>query len=70
MTDASTKEIKQTLTIARDNGHAIAEPIHLATVLFSDDDSIGSHVVAKVESKETKTQWTYDRYVRQSRGSS
>lgn len=49
MTDATTKVLEQTLTIARDNGHATAEPIHLASALFANDDSIGSRVVAKTD---------------------
>jgi ATP-dependent Clp protease ATP-binding subunit ClpB len=49
MTDATTKALEQALSIARDNGHATAEPIHLAAALFSEDDSIGSRVVSKAE---------------------
>ena len=52
MTDASTKALEQTLAIARDNGHAVADPIHLAAALFADDDGIGSRVVAKVDAGE------------------
>ena len=49
MTDASAKAIEQALAIARDNGHAVADPIHLASALFADDDGIGSRVVSKVD---------------------
>ncbi len=49
MTDATTKVLEQTLAISRDNGHATAEPIHLASALFAKDDSIGSRVVAKTD---------------------
>lgn len=65
MTDASTKALEQTLTIARDNGHAVAEPIHLAAVLFSDDDSIGSRVVTKVDAVEGNENTVDVRQVRQ-----
>ncbi len=49
MTDATTKTIEQCLNIARDNGHSLAEPIHLASALFAEDDSIGSRVTAKAD---------------------
>eukprot|EP00581_Thalassiosira_minuscula_P007112 CAMPEP_0183704116 /NCGR_PEP_ID=MMETSP0737-20130205/1569_1 /TAXON_ID=385413 /ORGANISM="Thalassiosira miniscula, Strain CCMP1093" /LENGTH=928 /DNA_ID=CAMNT_0025930935 /DNA_START=120 /DNA_END=2906 /DNA_ORIENTATION=+ len=49
MTDATTKALEECLTIARDNGHALAEPIHLAAVLFANDDGIGSRVVSKTD---------------------
>jgi ATP-dependent Clp protease ATP-binding subunit ClpB len=49
MTDATTKALEECLTIARDNGHALAEPIHLASVLFTNDSTIGSRVVAKTD---------------------
>ena len=49
MTDATTKVLEQTLAIARDNGHATAEPIHLASALFANDDGIGSRVVSKTD---------------------
>ena len=34
-------------------GHSLAEPIHLASVLFEADDSIGARVVAKSSSSST-----------------
>ena len=49
MTDATTKVLEQTLAISRDNGHATAEPIHLASALFANDDGIGSRVVSKTD---------------------
>lgn len=49
MTDATTKALQECLTVARDNGHALAEPIHLAAALFADDASIGSRVVSKTD---------------------
>ena len=47
MTDATTTALEKSLTIARDNGHSLAEPIHLAAALFEADDAIGARVVAK-----------------------
>ena len=47
MTDATTKALQESLVIARDNGHAQGEPVHLASALFAEDDGIGSRVVAK-----------------------
>ncbi|KAL7533412.1 hypothetical protein ACHAXR_005216 [Thalassiosira sp. AJA248-18] len=49
MTDATTKALEECLTIARDHGHALAEPIHLAAALFANDDGIGSRAVAKTD---------------------
>jgi len=49
MTDATTKALEECLTIARDNGHALAEPIHLAAALFANDDGIGSRVISKTD---------------------
>jgi len=49
ITDATAKAIEQTLTLARDNGHAQAEPLHLAVVLFQTDDSIGARVCTRVD---------------------
>ncbi len=54
MTDASAKAIEQALAIARDNGHALADPIHLAYALFADDDGIGSRVVSKVDASSAE----------------
>ena len=51
MTDATTTTLEKALTIARDNGHSLADPIHLAAALFDADDSIGApRVVAKSSS--------------------
>ena len=49
ITDATAKAIEQTLQLARDNGHSTADPLHLASVLFTGDDSIGARVCAKAE---------------------
>jgi len=47
MTDATASALQGALSLARDNGHSLCEPLHLAAVLFSKDDSIGARVVAK-----------------------
>lgn len=60
MTDATTKALEQSLTIARDNGHALAEPIHLAAALFAEDDSIGSRVVSKAEAASSSGAYQHD----------
>jgi len=49
MTDATANAIQEALNLAKDNGHSIAEPMHLAIVLFAKDDSIGARVVARSE---------------------
>jgi len=54
MTDAVQKVINETLQFACDNGHSQADPIHLASILFSKDNSIGSRVTAKIPSDSTK----------------
>lgn len=53
MTDATTKALERSLNIARDNGHSLAEPIHLAAALFETDDGIGARVVAKSSSTDS-----------------
>ncbi|KAL9187905.1 hypothetical protein ACHAXT_006283 [Thalassiosira profunda] len=65
MTDATTKALEQCLATARDNGHALAEPIHLASALFADDDGIGSRAVAKLDAGSTTQQVVDVRQVRQ-----
>lgn len=52
MTDATANAIQEALHLARDNGHSLAEPLHLACVLFSKDDSIGARVCARAETAE------------------
>ena len=47
ITDATAKAIERTLALAKDNGHSLAEPLHLAVVLFTGDDSIGAHMCTK-----------------------
>jgi ATP-dependent Clp protease ATP-binding subunit ClpB len=49
ITDATAKAIEQSLTLARDNGHPSAEPLHLALSLFTGDESIGFRVCAQLE---------------------
>ena len=49
MTDATTRALEQTLNVARDNGHSLAEPLHLAIVLFQNDDSIGTRVCTRAD---------------------
>lgn len=49
MTDATASALQGALSLARDNGHSLCEPLHLAAVLFSKDDSIGARVVAKCD---------------------
>jgi ATP-dependent Clp protease ATP-binding subunit ClpB len=41
VTDATSKVIEQTISIARENGNSSVEPLHLAVALF---DAIGDHV--------------------------
>jgi ATP-dependent Clp protease ATP-binding subunit ClpB len=53
MTDATNKTLQQCLTLARDNGHALAEPLHLAIVLFDKDDSIGARLCCRAEGAES-----------------
>lgn len=53
MTDATAKVLNETLQFACNNGHSQADPIHLASILFSKDDSIGSRVIAKADNYTT-----------------
>lgn len=48
VTDATAKAIEQTCGLAKDNGQSLAEPVHLAAVLCTGDDSIGSLVCNRV----------------------
>jgi len=48
VTDATAKAIEQTIGLAKDNGQSLAEPIHLASVLCTGDDSIGNLVCTKI----------------------
>jgi ATP-dependent Clp protease ATP-binding subunit ClpB len=52
VTDASNKAISEALQVARDNGNSLADPIHLAFVLFKDDSSIGARVCLKSNESE------------------
>jgi ATP-dependent Clp protease ATP-binding subunit ClpB len=49
VTDATAKVIEQALSLARDNGHSSAEPMHLALALITGDDSLGARVCSKTE---------------------
>jgi len=49
ITDAASKAIERTLNIARDNGNSAADPVHLATALFENDDSIGARVCSRAD---------------------
>lgn len=48
LTDASTKAINDALAVAKDNGNASADPLHLAVALFRGDDSIGVRVCSRL----------------------
>ena len=52
MTDATTKILEESLSIARDNGHATAESIHLASALFAAEDGIGARTIVKVDASK------------------
>eukprot|EP01083_Nonionella_stella_P040711 110377_1 len=52
MTDATTKILEESLIIARDNGHATAEPIHLASALFAAEDGIGARAIVKIDASK------------------
>jgi len=47
MTDATANAINETISLAKDNGHSQADPLHLAVVLFAKDDGMGARVVAR-----------------------
>jgi ATP-dependent Clp protease ATP-binding subunit ClpB len=49
MTDATAKAVEQAMKLAVDNGHSTCDPVHLAAVLFQDDDSIGARVCSRAE---------------------
>jgi len=56
LTDAAVKALEQSISIARDNGHPTVDPLHLAVVLFQNDDSLGARVGSRVpESDINKT---------------
>lgn len=54
VTDATAKALEQSLNLARDNGHSTAEPLHLAMVLFKEDDSIGARVCTRADNADSK----------------
>ena len=49
ITDATGKAIEESLNLARDNGNSQADPLHLAVVLFRDENSIGARVCSRVD---------------------
>ena len=49
MTDATRKTLQEVLTLARDNGHSQADPLHLAVLMFADDDSIGARLCIRAD---------------------
>jgi ATP-dependent Clp protease ATP-binding subunit ClpB len=48
-TDATATALQEAMSLARENGHSVCEPMHLASVLFAKDDSLGARVVTKVD---------------------
>lgn len=55
MTDATKKALQETLTLAKTNGHALAEPLHLAVFLFNKEDSIGARVCIRCDLAASRT---------------
>ena len=51
MTDATASALQEAISFAINNGHSSCEPIHLASVLFANDSSIGTRVVTKVNNQ-------------------
>jgi len=51
MTDATASALQEAISFAINNGHSSCEPIHLASVLFANDSSIGTRVVIKVNNQ-------------------
>jgi len=49
MTDATSTALQDSLVLARDNGHSIADPVHLAVILCQADDSIGARICVRSE---------------------
>jgi ATP-dependent Clp protease ATP-binding subunit ClpB len=49
VTDATAKALETALSIARENGHSQADPLHLAIAMFDGDDSIGARVCSRAE---------------------
>jgi ATP-dependent Clp protease ATP-binding subunit ClpB len=49
MTDATANLLQEALNIARENGHALCDPLHLAVALFAKDDGLGARVCIKLD---------------------
>ncbi len=49
LTDATANAIQEALQLAKENGHTLADPMHLAHVLFNKDDSIGARICVRAE---------------------
>jgi len=49
MTDATSTALQDSLVLARDSGHSIADPVHLAVILCQADDSIGARICVRSE---------------------
>lgn len=54
-TDATNKAIQEALELAKNNGQALADPIHLAVILFEKDDSIGARVCSRADRGASST---------------
>lgn len=52
LTDATTKALEHSISIAKENGHPTVEPLHLAVALFQGDDSIGPRVTTRVDAAD------------------
>eukprot|EP00957_Ditylum_brightwellii_P184906 14082716-Ditylum_brightwellii.AAC.1 len=50
MTNATVKAFQDALHIAQDNGYSLADPIHLASAIFANEDSVGAQVAAQADS--------------------
>ena len=55
VTDATAKAINEALSVARDNGHSQADPLHLAVVIFQNDDSIGARLCTRLPDNTNNT---------------
>lgn len=54
-TDATNKAIQEALELAKNNGQAQADPIHLAVILFEKDDSIGARICSRADRGASST---------------
>mmetsp|Transcript_20836 Transcript_20836/g.40505 ORF Transcript_20836/g.40505 Transcript_20836/m.40505 type:complete len:875 (+) Transcript_20836:108-2732(+) len=54
-TDASVKALNDALSLAKEHGHALCEPLHLAAVLFGDGETaVGTRVCVKLGVEVTR----------------